>query len=152
MIDLQNSNTWKIELTIAINFISSKDAEEEHVMRSRTGIAKFTSYNDVNGVADELFDSLHSRYQGNLETSMRGSYFILDSVQLMYDKCHTVNIRYGGWYIDSPDWIKKETTINPKIEDDKYFQYVVMVTLNYGKIGSHPERVSNIKRFINKYN
>ena len=32
MIDLQNSDTWKIELTIAINFISSKDAEEEHVM------------------------------------------------------------------------------------------------------------------------
>ena len=62
MIDLQNSDTWKIELTIAINFISSKDAEEEHVMRSRTDIAKFTSYNDVNGVADELFDSLHSRY------------------------------------------------------------------------------------------
>ena len=148
MIDLPNSDTWKIELTIAINFISSKDAEEEHVMRSRSDITKFTSYNDVNGVADELFDSLCSRYQGNLETSMRGSYFILDSVQLMYYKCHKVNFRYGGSYIDFPDTIKKEATINPKVEDDKY----LMVALNYGKIESHPERVSNIKPFINKYN
>ena len=32
VIDPQNSDTWKIQLTIAINFISSKDAEEEHVM------------------------------------------------------------------------------------------------------------------------
>ena len=27
IIDLQNSDTWKIQLTIAINFISSKDTE-----------------------------------------------------------------------------------------------------------------------------
>ena len=33
IINLQNSDTWKIQLTIAINFISSKEAEEEHVMQ-----------------------------------------------------------------------------------------------------------------------
>ena len=42
------------------------------------------SYNDINEVVDELFESLHLRYQGNLETSVRGSDFIFDSVQLMY--------------------------------------------------------------------
>ena len=30
--DLQNSDTWKIQLTISINFISSKDVAEECVM------------------------------------------------------------------------------------------------------------------------
>ena len=35
------------------------------------------SYNDVNEVVDELFESLLSRYQGNLETSMEGSEFVL---------------------------------------------------------------------------
>ena len=33
LIDLQNSDEWKIQLIIAINFISSKDAEEERVMQ-----------------------------------------------------------------------------------------------------------------------
>ena len=33
IINLQNSDTWKIQLTIAINFISSKEAAEEHVMQ-----------------------------------------------------------------------------------------------------------------------
>ena len=55
IIDLQNSDTWKIQLTIAINFISSKDAEEAFVMDSRSNNIKFTSYNDVNEVVDELF-------------------------------------------------------------------------------------------------
>ena len=37
-------------------------------------------------------------------------------------------------------------------EDDKCFQYTVTVALNYREIESHPERVSNIKLFIIRYN
>ena len=51
--------------------------------------------------------SLLSRYEGDLETSIREIDSIFDSVQVMYDKCHRVNFRHGGSYIDSPDWIKK---------------------------------------------
>ena len=47
---------------------------------------------------------------------------------------------------------KNKATINSKIKDDKCFQYAVTVALNYGKIESLPERVSNIKPFIKKYN
>ena len=94
-------------------------------MHSRSNNIKFTSYNDANEVVSELFESLRSRYQGNLETSMRGS----DSVQLMYYKCPKVNFKCGGSYIDSPDRIKKKkATINP---NDKCFQYVATAALNY---------------------
>ena len=62
-----------------------------------------------------LMDSLLSRYQAGLETSMKGSDFIFNSVQLLYYKCHKINFKRGGLYIDSPDWIKKKkATINPK--------------------------------------
>ena len=46
MIDLQNSDTWKIQLTIAIIL---KDVEEECVMHS-----KFTPCSNVNEVIDEF--------------------------------------------------------------------------------------------------
>ena len=55
IIDLQNSDTWKIQLTIAINFIPLRDTEEEHVMHSNSDSIKFTSYNDANEVVNELF-------------------------------------------------------------------------------------------------
>ena len=57
---------------------------------------KLTSYNDENELVNELFESLLSRYQNNLEASMRGSDFVFDSVQLMYFKCHKVNFKRGG--------------------------------------------------------
>ena len=46
----------------------------------------------------------------------------------------------------------KKGTMNPKNNDDKYFQYAVAVTLNHEQIKSHPERISNIKPFIDQYN
>ena len=32
IIDLESPDTWKIQLTIAINFVSSKDAEKKCIM------------------------------------------------------------------------------------------------------------------------
>ena len=84
---------------------------------------------------------------------MKGNDFIFDSVQLMHYQCHKVNFKRGGSYIDSPDWIKKrKAKINPKNDNKKCFQYATTVALNYEEIKWNPERVSNIKPFINKYN
>ena len=38
IIDLQKFDTWKIQLTMAINFILLKDAEKERAMHSRATI------------------------------------------------------------------------------------------------------------------
>ena len=79
--DLQKHDTWKIQLILVINFISSIDSEKEHTMHSKSDNTKFTCYTDVNEVANELFESLCSRYQINLETSMKGKDFIFDLEQ-----------------------------------------------------------------------
>ena len=62
--------------------------------------------------------------------------------------------RSGGSFIDTSDWIKnKKTTINPKNKSDsKCMQYAIIAALNYQQIGDHPENMSKIKCFINKYN
>ena len=84
---------------------------------------------------------------------MKESDFVLDLVQLMCQKCHKVNFKCSSSYIDSHDQIKKEkATINKKNTDNRCFQYAATVALSYEQIKSHPERVSNIKPFINKYN
>ena len=63
-----------------------------------------------------------------------------------------ISLSRGGSYIDSPKWLKnKKVTINPKNNDDKCFQYAVAIALNHEKIKSHPERISNIKPFIDQY-
>ena len=150
IISLQNSDTWKIQLTIKINFISLKDTEEERVMHENSDKIKF--HNKVNDVVNELFKSLLSKYRDALETSMKESDYIFDSVQLWYYKCHKVYFKRVRSYIDSPDWIKKENaTTNPSYKDDKCFQCAPTVESNYKETESHPERVSNVKPLINKY-
>ena len=103
IINLQNSDAWKIQLTIAINFISSKDVAEERVTQSSSDNIKFTLHSDANEIVDKFFKSLCSRYQQSLETSMKGSDFVFDSVQVMHYKCHKVSFIRGGLYINSPD-------------------------------------------------
>ena len=46
----------------------------------------------------------------------------------------------------------KKSTINPKNNDYKCFQYAVTLALNLDKINGHPQRISKIKPFIEQYN
>ena len=63
IINLWKSDTWKIQLTIAINFISSENVDELHVMHSKSDNIELMPYDNANGVVNELFESLLSRYQ-----------------------------------------------------------------------------------------
>ena len=65
-----------------------------------------------------------------------GSSFTFESVELMDYKIHETNLKIGGSYIESPEWLKnKGATINPKNKkDDKCFQYALTLALNYNKI------------------
>ena len=65
---------------------------------------------------------------------------------------HKIDIKRSGSYIEAPKWIKnKKATINPQNKDDRCFQYAVTIALNYDRIENHPERLNNIKPFINQY-
>ena len=77
--NLKKSDTWKIQLTIANNFISSLDNDEEHVMHSKSDNIEIMISDEASKVIEELFDSLKNRYQNNLQ-SMKGSEFVFDYV------------------------------------------------------------------------
>ena len=63
------------------------------------------------------------------------------------------SISKGASYIYSPKLLKdRKSTINPKSNDYKCFQYAVTLALNLDKINNHPERISKIKPFIEEYN
>ena len=55
IINLQKSDTWKIQLWNAITFISSKDADEERVMDSKSDIIEIMSCDNAKKVVNELF-------------------------------------------------------------------------------------------------
>ena len=102
---------------------------------------------------NNFFKSLVKKYEENLQNKMRGSEFEFDDVNFLYYDFNKTSINRGGSDIDSPKWLKdKKSTINPKNNDDKCFQYAVTLALNLDKIKKDPQRVSKIKSFIEKYN
>ena len=66
-------DTWKIQLTMAMNVMSSKDNDEERVMHSKSiNVEMMINYKGDEVIA-QPFQTLLSRYQIGLETSMKGS-------------------------------------------------------------------------------
>ena len=88
-----------------------------------------------------------------IKETMRGSEFICDSVNLLYYHLQEISLKRGGSYTDSPKCLKnKKATKNPKNNDYNCFQYALTVVLIHKQIKSHPERISNLKPFIDQCN
>ena len=75
---------WKIQLTIQINFISSKDSAETCTMYTKSDNVEIMLVSKTDDIITECFDSLLQKYQKKLEETLRGSEFIPDSVDLLY--------------------------------------------------------------------
>ena len=99
-----------------------------------------------------FFEYFKKRYQEILETKLKGSQFVFESVDLLYYSLHKISLNRGGSYIDSPEWLKnKKATINPKSKDNECFKYAIIAALNHERIKNHPERIFNLKNFIDQY-
>ena len=111
---------WKIQISVCINFISSKDTGETrtiYVWRDNVSIM-WDSY--TIDIIRKLFRSSLHNYQEELKIN-KGSDFIFESVELMDYKLHRIRLRRGGSYIKSPKWLlHKGATINQKNKNDDY--------------------------------
>ena len=123
------SKEWKIQINIHVNFVSSND----------TGKIRINSF--------------LNNYQKEGTILRNGSRFVFQSVELLSYNVHKTSLKRRKSYIKSPEWLmNKRATINPKNKDNKCFQYSTTVALNHENIENHPERISNIKHFIDQYN
>ena len=108
---------------------------------------------DSDDIIKQLFRSLLQKYEENLQNKMRGSDVEFDGVNFLYYNFNKISLNRGGSYIDSPKWLKdKKSTINLKNNDNKCFQYTVILALNVARIKKDPQRISKIKPFIDQYN
>ena len=84
--DHKNQREWKIQLTMAINFISSKpDSDVTGIMHTESNNTEIMIGSDTNEIIEELFKSLLDKYQENLEENMSGSEFLFALNVLRYD-------------------------------------------------------------------
>ena len=136
IIDCKNQfgGEWKIQLTMQINFITSKDSEEIPSMSTKSDNIEIMIGNETDDIIEEFCKSLLQSDQEGLKEKIKGSNFVCNSVDLLYYHLHKTSLRRGGSYVDSPEQLKnKNATINPK-NNDNCFQYAITAVLNYNNI------------------
>ena len=150
----KNKGEWKVQLIAEISFISLKPGSDEtRILHMRSNNEEFMNGSDTDEIIKGFFESVLKKYEENLQEKMKGSDFEFDGANFLYYDLNKISLNRGGSYIDSPQWLKnKKSTINPKNNDYKCFQYAVTLALNLDRINSHPQRISKIKPFIEQYN
>ena len=130
-----------------IIFVSPIDANETHVVHTKSDNIEIMISIETSDAINELFNTFRRRYQEGLETKMKGSSFTFERIDLLEYHLHKISLNRGSSYINSPEWIKnKGVTINPKnAENNTCFQYAITAALNHQNIGHHPERISKLK-------
>ena len=84
--NLKISDTWKVQSTIAIDFMPFKDADEKRVMHSKSDNKEIMVGKETDEIIKELSESLFSGYQKGLEESMKGSDVAFGCANLSYYK------------------------------------------------------------------
>ena len=81
--NLHKSATWEIKLTMSSSCLH-KDTDEEQVVHSKSNNIETMINDEAYEVIKKPFESILSRYQIGLETTMKGKDFVFDYVDLLY--------------------------------------------------------------------
>ena len=106
---------------------------------------------DPNEILNEMLAHMKTQTEN---PALRHSGFRLDEVLFLDVSFHQLNLTRDSSNPPLSSWIaNKKAVINPKNENDKEcFKWAVTAALHHKEIKSNPERVSNIKRYVDNYN
>ena len=102
----ETSSEWKIQLTMAISFVSSKDSDETRTMHTKSNNVEIMIGCETDEIIEDISESFLQKYQEGLEESITGSKFVYDSVDVLYYNLNKVSLSRDGSYIDSSKWLK----------------------------------------------
>ena len=113
------NNEYKIQLNMEVNFINVTGEENIRTFHVKSDNKEIRADNNTNQINTELVKSFLHNYREQKQIVRNGSNCVLESVDLLNIHFHSINLKRGSSYIDSPDWIKnKHATINPKNTKD----------------------------------
>ena len=100
-----NSNAWKIQINMHVNFVSSNDTEEIRTIFVWSDNEEMMLGNETDDVIKGLINSFLNNYQKEEIILRNGSNFVFESVDLSSYNIHKTSLKRGNSYIKSPEWI-----------------------------------------------
>ena len=144
-----SSNEWKIQINMHMSFVFSNDTGEYRTVFVWSDNEEIKLGNETDDIVERLINSFLNNYQKEELILRNRSNFVFESVGLLSYHIHKTSLKRGNSDIKSPEWVaSKKVIINPKNEDDRCFQYPIIVALYHKEIKSHPERILPINHYF----
>ena len=100
-----NSNEWKIQINMHVNFVSSNDTGEIRTIFVWSDNEEIRSGNETDDIIEVLLSSFLNNYQKEETTMRNGSGFVFESVDLLSYHVHKTSLKRGKSYIKAPQWV-----------------------------------------------
>ena len=102
--DFKTKYEQNIQLTVAINFLSSKDTSPMLTVHYKNDNLDVMIGNQTNEIIEEFFHSVLQKHQKAQKN--QGSEFVFDGVDLLHYKCHKITLNCCLLHIGSPKLLK----------------------------------------------
>ena len=139
-------NSARVQTTTWIRFIKDDD---------RVELAFNSRMTDVHQGSDleQIVDGIIAHMMTQIENpALLNSRFRFDEVLFLDISFHQLTLMRGSSYLPLPDWLaRKKAIINPQNDDKECFKQAVITALKWTDIKSHPECVSNLRKFTDNY-
>ena len=101
---------------------------------------------------DQIVDGMIANMKLQIENSMLlNSRFVFDEFLYLDVNFHQLNLTRGSSYLPLPDWLaRKKAIVNPHNNDEECFKWWVIASEKAGM--KDPQRVSNLRKFMDNYN
>ena len=134
-------------MTVWIRFIRDDEERVELAFNSlMTNVYRGSDLGQaVNGMIAKMKTDIEN-------PALLNSRFVFDEALYIDLNFHQLNLMRGSSYLPLPDYIaNRKAVINPRNDDEECFKWSVIAADRWMDIGSHPERVSNLKEFNDNY-
>ena len=102
---------------------------------------------------DQIVEGMIAHMKTQIENpALLNNRFRFDEVLFLDVNFHWVNLTRDSSYLPLPDWLaRKKAIIIPQNNDEECFKWAVITALEWTDIKSHPERMSNLRKFADNY-
>ena len=136
----------RAQTSMWIRFRKDKDLVELVFNSLMTNIYNL---NNLDEIVLEMINNMKYQIEN---PALLNSRFIFEEVLCMDINIRQLNLTRGLSYLPLLDWLARKKAIkNPKNKDQECFKWAVIAALEFQNIESHPERISNLIKFSNKY-
>ena len=147
--ELKTRTSARIQMTAWIRFVRDDEEDQERVELTFNSL--MTSVYRGSEM-DQIVDRMIANMKFQIENpALLNSRFVFDEFLYLDVNFHQLNITRGSSYLPLPDWLaSKKAIVNPHNDDEECFKWSVIAAENAGM--KDPQRVSNLRKFMDNYN